>query len=51
VLALSGIKLLNVPESNWVIAGGFVIAVALFVPWVIRTYFPRARPVPARSFD
>jgi hypothetical protein len=25
--------------------------VALFVPWVIRTYFPRARPVPARSFD
>jgi hypothetical protein len=51
VLALSGVKLLNVPEANWVIAGGFVLAVLLFVPWVIRTYFLRGRPVPARSFD
>jgi uncharacterized membrane protein YfcA len=49
VLALSGIKLLNFPEANWVIAGGFVAGVALFVPWVTRTYFPR--PQPARSFD
>jgi hypothetical protein len=51
VLALSGIKLLDVPEANWVIAGGFALGLALFVPWVLRTYFPRARPVPARSFD
>jgi uncharacterized protein len=49
VLALSGIKLLNFPEANWVIAGGFVAGVALFVPWVTRTYF--LRPQPARSFD
>jgi uncharacterized protein len=49
VLALSGIKLLNFPEANWVIAGGFVAGVALFVPWVTRTYF--LRPRPARSFD
>ncbi len=51
VLALSGIKLLDVPEANWVIAGGFALGLVLFVPWVLRTYFPRARPVPARSFD
>jgi len=51
VLALSGLKLLDVPEANWVIAGGFALGLVLFVPWVLRTYFPRARPVPARSFD
>ncbi len=51
VLALSGIKLLDVPEANWVIAGGFALGLVLFVPWVLRTYFPRTRPVPARSFD
>jgi hypothetical protein len=51
VLALSGLKLLNVPQANWVIAGGFVLGLALFVPWVIHTYFPRNRPVPVRSFD
>jgi uncharacterized protein len=51
VLALSGVKLLNVPEANWVIAGGFVLGLSLFVTWVIKTYFPRRAPVPARSFD
>jgi uncharacterized membrane protein YfcA len=51
VLALSGIKLLDVPEANWVIAAGFLLGLAFFVPWVIRTYFPRARPVAVRSFD
>jgi uncharacterized membrane protein YfcA len=51
VLALSGIKLLHVPEANWVIAGGFALGAALFVLWVVRTYFPRSRPVPLRSFD
>jgi uncharacterized protein len=44
VLALSGVKLLDVPEANWVIAAGFVLGAAAFVPWVIRTHFPRSRP-------
>jgi hypothetical protein len=51
VLALSGIKLLDVPASNWVIAAGFALGLALFVPWVLRTYFLRPKPVPARGFD
>ncbi len=51
VLALSGVKLLDVPAANWVIMGGLLAGVALFVPWVFRTYFQRPRPVPARSFD
>jgi uncharacterized protein len=51
VLALSGVKLLNVPEANWVIAGGFALGAALFVLWIARTYFPHSRPMPLRSFD
>jgi uncharacterized protein len=51
VLGLSGIKLLNVPEANWVIAGGLALGVAVFIPWVIRTYVARDRPVPVRPFQ
>ena len=51
VLALSGVKLLNVPEANWAITAGLVVGAVLFVPWVVRTYFPRSRALPARSFD
>jgi uncharacterized protein len=51
VLFLSGIKLLDVPEANWVIAGGFALGLTLFVPWLLRTYFPRARPTPARGYE
>jgi uncharacterized protein len=51
VLALSGVKLLDVPEANWVIAAGFVLGGVFFVPWVVRTYFPRSRPLPARGYD
>jgi hypothetical protein len=51
VLFLSGIKLLDVPESNWVIAAGFALGLVLFVPWLLRTYFLRARPTPARSYE
>jgi uncharacterized membrane protein YfcA len=51
VLALSGVKLLDVPEANWVIAAGFLVGAAVFVPWVIRTHFPRSRPLPARGYD
>jgi hypothetical protein len=51
VLALSGVKLLDVPEANWVIAAGFVVGAAAFLPWVIRTHFPRSHPLPARGYD
>jgi uncharacterized protein len=51
VLALSGLKLLNVPQANWVLTIGFVVGLALFVPWLVRTQFPRRPPVPARTLD
>jgi uncharacterized protein len=51
VLALSGIKLLDVPESSYVIAGGLGIGMVAFVLWLIqsrrgeaeRADHPRAR--------
>lgn len=49
VLALSGVKLLDVPQANWVITGGLVLGLALFVPWLVRTHFSRPRPVPVRN--
>jgi uncharacterized protein len=35
VLALSGIKLLNVPQANYVIAAGIALGLAAFVVWLL----------------
>jgi uncharacterized membrane protein YfcA len=51
VLALSGTKLLNVPESNWVIAVGLVGGFVAFATWGVNAWLNRPRPVPARTFD
>jgi uncharacterized membrane protein YfcA len=51
VLALSGIKLLNVPESSWVIAVGLAAGVVAFGTWAVKALLNRPRPVPARGFD
>jgi hypothetical protein len=40
-----------VPEANWVIVAGFLVGIALFVPWVVRTYFSRPRAAPAHGFE
>jgi uncharacterized membrane protein YfcA len=51
VLALSGIKLLNVPESSWVIAFGLGAGIVAFATWGVNAWLNRPRPVPARGFD
>jgi hypothetical protein len=51
VLALSGIKLLNVPQANWVLAIGLFVGAAALVVWAINAYVTRPQPVPARTFD
>jgi uncharacterized protein len=51
VLALSGIKLLDVPESSWVIAIGLGAGAAAFAVWAATAWLNRLRPVTARSFD
>jgi uncharacterized membrane protein YfcA len=49
VLALSGVKLLNVPASNWVIAIGLTAGFAALAVWGVNSWVKRPRPLPART--
>ena len=51
VLALSGIKLLNVPEATWVLGIGLGVGAAALVTWVVTSWLNRPKPVPAGGFD
>ena len=53
VLFLSGLKLLNVPEANWVLAGGLIAAVVGFGVWALlqRPSASRQPAVPAELSD
>jgi uncharacterized membrane protein YfcA len=51
VLMLSGVKLLNVPYSSYVIAFGLAAGAIAFAWWGIATWRARPRVTPARSFD
>jgi uncharacterized protein len=51
VLALSGIKLLNVPQSGWVIAIGLTAGAAALAAWGLNSWLKRPRPVPVRTLD
>jgi len=49
VLGLSGVKLLNVPDANWVLAIGLSLGAAALVAWALNAWINRPRPLPARS--
>jgi uncharacterized protein len=51
VLALSGLKLLEVPEANWIIAGGLGVGAIALTAFGIRAWVARPRPAPAGGFD
>jgi hypothetical protein len=54
VLFLSGLKLLNVPESNWVLAGGLIAAMIGFGSWALMqrpSKSAQPQPVPAELSD
>jgi uncharacterized membrane protein YfcA len=51
VLALSGLKLLNVPEANWIIAIGLGLGAVALAAYAIRARFGRPRVATAGSFD
>jgi uncharacterized protein len=51
VLALSGLKLLEVPEANWIILGGLALGGALLATYGVRAWIGRPRPAPVGSFD
>jgi uncharacterized protein len=51
VLGLSGVKLLDVPASSWVIAVGLAGGFVALAMWGVNAWLNRARPVPARGFE
>jgi uncharacterized membrane protein YfcA len=54
VLFLSGLKLLNVPEANWVLAGGLIAAMIGFGSWALMqrpSKSAQPQPVPAELSD
>jgi hypothetical protein len=51
VLALSGLKLLEVPEAKWVLGVGIVLVLGGLCGYALNAWLARPRPAPARSFD
>jgi uncharacterized membrane protein YfcA len=51
VLALSGLKLLEVPEAKWVLGVGIVLVLGGLCAYALNAWLARPRPAPARSFD
>jgi hypothetical protein len=51
VLGLSGIKLLEVPESSWVVAFGLGGGLVALAAWGVNAWLNRPRPLPARSLE
>jgi uncharacterized membrane protein YfcA len=51
VLALSGLKLLNVPEATWVLSVGIVLVLGGLAVYGLNAWHSRPRPAALRSFD
>jgi uncharacterized membrane protein YfcA len=51
VLALSGLKLVNVPDATWVLAIGLGAMLAGFALYFFSLFLARPRPAPAGGFD
>ncbi|MFL5967802.1 MAG: sulfite exporter TauE/SafE family protein [Gaiellaceae bacterium] len=51
VLALSGLKLLNVPQSKWVLGIGLAAVLGGLAAYGINAWLSRPRVAPARGFD
>jgi uncharacterized protein len=51
VLALSGLKLLNVPEAKWVLSIGLAVVLGGLIVYGVNALLSPPRAKPARSFD
>ena len=51
VLTLSGLKLLNVPQANWVLAGGLIGLGLGLGGYGVRAWLARPRPRPVEAPD
>ena len=54
ILIITGLKLLNVPEANWVLGGGLVflfVVLTIYTVRVMRSQQPRTAPEPAPTVE
>ena len=54
ILIITGLKLLNVPEANWVLGGGLVVLVVVLTIYTVRvmkSQQPRTTPEPAPTVE
>ncbi len=51
VLALSGVKLLDVPQAGYIIAVGVGLGAIAFTWWGVRSWLARPRATPARGYE
>jgi uncharacterized protein len=51
VLALSGLKLLEVPEAKWVLGVGLAVVLGGLLAYGVNAWLARPRPATARGFD
>jgi uncharacterized protein len=51
VLALSGLKLLEVPEAKWVLGVGIVVVLGGLLTYAVNAWLGRPRPATVRGFD
>ena len=51
VLALSGLKLLEVPDAKWVLGVGIVLVLGGLCAYALSAWVARPRSATARSFD
>jgi uncharacterized protein len=51
VLALSGLKLLQVPESKWVLGVGLALVLGGLLTYGVNSWLSRPRPATARGFE
>ena len=49
ILIISGLKLLNVPEANWVLGGGLVVMLVVLTIYTVRVMLQRAAAHRARA--
>jgi uncharacterized membrane protein YfcA len=49
ILIISGLKLLNVPEANWILGGGLVVLTVVLTIYTVRVMLSESRATPERA--
>ena len=49
ILIISGLKLLNVPEANWILGGGLVVLLVVLTIYTVNVMLSETRTTPERA--